>query len=44
MDWVNSQTLGFRLMRALARQLSGELDIRLARGTEVRLQFPVPAE
>jgi two-component sensor histidine kinase len=41
MDWVNSPTLGFRLMRALARQLSAELEIRPARGTEVRLKFPV---
>ncbi len=41
MDWTTSQTLGFRLMRALARQLSGELEIRSARGTEVRLRFPV---
>lgn len=44
MDWVNSQTLGFRLMRALTRQLAGELDIRPARGTEVRLRFPVTSD
>jgi two-component sensor histidine kinase len=44
MDWATSQTLGFRLMRALARQLSAELEIRPARGTEVRLRFPVPTD
>jgi PAS domain S-box-containing protein len=38
------ETLGIRLMRMLARQLDGTLTLRgLSRGTEVRLEFVVPA-
>jgi two-component sensor histidine kinase len=39
LDWTTSRSLGLRLVRALAQQLRGSLDIRSHGGTEVRLVF-----
>ena len=41
LDWNTSRSLGLRLVRALAQQLRGTLEIRSQRGTEVRLTFQV---
>lgn len=41
LDWTTSRSLGLRLVRALAQQLRGTLEIRSQRGTEVRLTFQV---
>jgi two-component sensor histidine kinase len=41
LDWATSRSLGLRLVRALAQQLRGTLDIRSQGGTEVRLTFQV---
>ena len=41
LDWTTSGSLGLRLVRALAEQLRGHLDIRSQGGTEVRLAFRV---
>jgi two-component sensor histidine kinase len=41
LDWTTSRSLGLRLVRALAQQLRGTLEIRSAHGTEVRLTFQV---
>jgi len=39
LDWATTRSLGLRLVRALAQQLRGELEIRSQDGTEVRLTF-----
>jgi two-component sensor histidine kinase len=41
LDWTTSRSLGLRLVRALAQQLRGNLEIRSYGGTEVRLTFQV---
>jgi two-component sensor histidine kinase len=41
LDWTTTRSLGLRLVRALAQQLRGALEIRSERGTEVRLTFQV---
>jgi hypothetical protein len=41
LDWATSRSLGLRLVRALAQQLRGTLEIRSQGGTEVRLTFQV---
>jgi two-component sensor histidine kinase len=41
LDWTTSRSLGLRLVRALAQQLRGTLEIRSQGGTEVRLTFQV---
>lgn len=40
-DWTTSRTLGLRLVRTLAQQLHGELEVESGAGTEVRLRFPL---
>ena len=39
LDWRTSASLGLRLVRALALQLSAELEVSTGSGTEVRLTF-----
>jgi len=39
LDWTTSRSLGLRLVRALAQQLRGSLEIHSRNGTEVRLTF-----
>lgn len=39
LDWTTSRSLGLRLIRALAQQLRGNLDIRSQDGTEIELVF-----
>jgi two-component sensor histidine kinase len=39
LDWATTRSLGLRLVRALAQQLRGSLEIRSRNGTEVRLTF-----
>jgi len=41
LDWTTSRSLGLRLIRELALQLSATLEIQSARGTTVRLTFPI---
>jgi two-component sensor histidine kinase len=41
LDWTTTRSLGLRLVRALAQQLRGSLEIRSQSGTEVRLTFQV---
>jgi two-component sensor histidine kinase len=41
LDWTTTRSLGLRLVRALAQQLRGTLEIRSEGGTEVRLTFQV---
>jgi two-component sensor histidine kinase len=41
LDWATTRSLGLRLVRALAQQLRGTLEIRSQGGTEVRLTFQV---
>jgi hypothetical protein len=41
LDWTTTRSLGLRLVRALAQQLRGILEIRSQAGTEVRLTFQV---
>ncbi|HEX6895021.1 MAG TPA: histidine kinase dimerization/phosphoacceptor domain -containing protein [Bryobacteraceae bacterium] len=42
-DWVNTRSLGLRLVRSLAQQLGAELEVNTAAGTEVRLAFAAAA-
>jgi PAS domain S-box-containing protein len=42
-DWTTARTLGLRLVRTLAEQLDGELEIESRKGTEVRLTFSAAA-
>jgi two-component sensor histidine kinase len=39
LDWTKSRSLGLRLVRVLAQQLRGNLNIRSQGGTEVKLVF-----
>jgi two-component sensor histidine kinase len=39
LDWTTTRSLGLRLVRALAQQLRGTLEIPSQGGTEVRLTF-----
>jgi len=39
LDWSTTRSLGLRLVRALAQQLRGNLEVRSQGGTEVRLTF-----
>jgi len=41
LDWKTSRSLGLRLVRALAKQLRADLEIRSQDGTEVKLLFNV---
>jgi two-component sensor histidine kinase len=41
LDWTTTRSLGLRLVRALAQQLRGNLEISSQGGTEVRLTFQV---
>jgi two-component sensor histidine kinase len=41
LDWTTTRSLGLRLVRALAQQLRGALEISSRSGTEVRLTFQV---
>jgi two-component sensor histidine kinase len=41
LDWTTTRSLGLRLVRALAQQLRGALEISSRGGTEVRLTFQV---
>ncbi len=38
-DWVNARSLGLRLVRTLADQLGGKIEVKSEAGTEVRLAF-----
>jgi two-component sensor histidine kinase len=40
-DWRNSRSLGFRLVRSLCKQLGATIDVRSQEGTQVHLTFPV---
>lgn len=42
-DWVNTRSLGLRLVRSLAEQLGGKLEVDSHAGTEVRLAFAAAA-
>ena len=42
-DWVNTRSLGLRLVRTLAQQLGAELEVSSTAGTEVRLAFAAAA-
>jgi two-component sensor histidine kinase len=41
LDWSTTRSLGLRLVRTLAQQLRGNLEVRSQGGTEVRLTFQV---
>ena len=43
LDWRQAQSLGLRLVRALAGQLRGTVEVRTAGGTECAVAFPAPA-
>jgi two-component sensor histidine kinase len=42
-DWETTRSLGLRLVRSLARQLTAELEVRTQPGTEVQLTFSTAA-
>ncbi|HZU27680.1 MAG TPA: histidine kinase dimerization/phosphoacceptor domain -containing protein, partial [Bryobacteraceae bacterium] len=42
-DWTQARTLGLRLVRTLAQQVDGQLEIESRTGTEVRLTFAAAA-
>jgi two-component sensor histidine kinase len=42
-DWVNTRSLGLRLVRILAEQLGGKIEVNSEAGTEVRLAFAAAA-
>jgi PAS domain S-box-containing protein len=42
-DLANAKTLGLRLVRTLAEQLGGTIELRMQGGAEARLTFPVVA-
>ena len=42
LDWRRAQSLGLRLVRALAGQLRGTVEMRTAGGTECALAFAAP--
>jgi PAS domain S-box-containing protein len=42
-DWATTPTLGLRLVRSLAQQLGGKLEVNSKQGTEIFLSFVAPA-
>jgi PAS domain S-box-containing protein len=42
-DWVNARSLGLRLVRVLAEQLGGKIEVNSEAGTEVRVAFAAAA-
>ena len=42
-DWVNTRSLGLRLVRTLAQQLGAQLEVSTTEGMEVRLAFAAAA-
>lgn len=42
-DWVNTRSLGLRLVRTLAQQLGAQIEVNSAAGMEVRLAFAAAA-
>ena len=42
-DWVNTRSLGLRLVRTLAQQLGAEIEVKSNMGMEVRLAFAAAA-
>jgi len=43
LDWANTRSLGLRLVRTLAQQLGGELEVNSQTGTKVQLTFAAAA-
>ena len=41
-DLTIAKTLGLRLVRTLAEQLGGTIEMRTLAGVEARLTFPIP--
>jgi two-component sensor histidine kinase len=42
-DWVNTRSLGLRLVRTLAQQLGAQLQVNTQQGMEVKLAFAAAA-
>jgi len=42
-DWVNTRSLGLRLVRTLAQQLNAQIEVNSGQGMEVRLAFAAAA-
>jgi two-component sensor histidine kinase len=42
-DWVNTRSLGLRLVRTLAQQLNAKIEVNSSAGMEVRLAFAAAA-
>ncbi len=42
-DWANTRSLGFRLVRSLAQQLGAKIEVRPDAGTEIELLFRAAA-